>query len=137
MGSDLSYEDMTSRKIEEYSFKITSDNANIEGKPCYILESTPDGVDSEYSQHTTWVDKNTYLALKEESYDKSGKLLKLKTFKYKLIDSYQLIEKIFVENVQKKSNTVLRFEDIIINTGIQDQLFEKRNMKKKPPKIKK
>ena len=67
----------------------------------------------------------------------SGKLLKLKTFKYKLMDSFQLIEQIFVENVQKKSNTILRFENIIINTGIQDQLFEKRNMKKKPPKIKK
>ena len=63
MGSDLSYEDMTSRQMKNYSFKIIQDDANVDDKICYVLESTPDGIDSEYSKHVTWVDKDTYLHL--------------------------------------------------------------------------
>ena len=133
MGSDLSYEDMTSRQIQDYTFKIINDTTNVEGELCYELESIPKGIDSEYSRHVTWVDKNAYLALKEESYDENGRLLKLKTFKYKSIDSYYLISEIFVENVQKKSATRLIFSDLKINTGVKDKLFtNKNNMKRMP-----
>ena len=134
MGSDLSYEDMTSRQIKDYTFKIINQDA-VEGeKSCYILESIPSGIDSEYSKHVTWVEKDTYLALKEESYDKSGKLLKQKAFKYKVMDSFHLISEIFVENVQKKSNTKLTFSNLNINTGVKDKLFQQKNMKRLPRK---
>ena len=82
----------------------------------------------------TWVEKDTYLALKEESYDKSGKLLKQKAFKYKVMDSFHLISEIFVENVQKKSNTKLTFSNLNINTGVEDKLFQQKNMKRLPRK---
>ena len=134
MGSDLSYEDMTSRQIKDYTFKIINQDA-VEGEQsCYILESIPSGIDSEYSKHVTWVEKDTYLALKEESYDKSGKLLKQKAFKYKVMDSFHLISEIFVENIQKKSNTKLTFSNLNINTGVKDKLFQQKNMKRLPRK---
>ena len=134
MGSDLSYEDMTSRQMEYYSFKIVQDDAKVDAKVCYILESSPNGIDSEYSRHVTWVDKDTYLPLKEESYDENNKLLKFKTFKYSLIDSFYLISEIFVENIQKKSNTKLVFSNLHINKDIKDQLFQEKNMKRLPQK---
>ena len=134
MGSDLSYEDMTSRQMEDYSLKIVQDDAKIDAKICYILESSPNGIDSEYSKHVTWVEKDTYLPLKEESYDKNNKLLKFKTFKYSLIDSFYLISEIFVENIQKKSNTKLVFSNLRINRDIKDQLFQEKNMKRLPRK---
>ena len=134
MGSDLSYEDMTSRQMKDYSFKIIQDDAKVDNKICYILESTPDGINSEYSKHITWVEKNTYLPLKEESYDKNNKLLKFKTFKYDLMDSFYLISEIFVENIQKKSNTKLVFSNLHINKDIKDQLFQEKNMKRLPRK---
>ena len=53
MGSDLSYEDMTNRDIEEYEFKLLDDNAsckpNSENK-CYLLSSKPKDKFSEYSK---------------------------------------------------------------------------------------
>ena len=134
MGSDLSYEDMTSRQMEDYSFKIVQDDAKVDDEICYILESIPNGIDSEYSKHVTWVEKDTYLPLKEESYDKNNKLLKSKTFKYSLMDSFYLISEIFVENIQKKSNTKLVFSNLRINRDIKDQLFQEKNMKRLPRK---
>ena len=77
MGSDLTYEDMTSRPKKDYSFLIIKEET-IGDQNCYLLESKPKkGIKSSYSKHLTWVTKDTYLPIKEESYDNDGKLLKL------------------------------------------------------------
>ena len=134
MGSDLSYEDMTSRQMEDYEFLIIKEEL-INEELCYLLQSKPkNGIKSEYSKHLTWVTKNGYLPIKEESYDNDSKLLKLKKFKYTIIDSYNLVSEIFVENIQKKSSTLLNFSDLKINTNIKNNLFQEKNMKRLPRK---
>ena len=134
MGSDLSYEDMTSRPKKDYNFLIIKEEI-IEGQNCYLLQSKPKGeIKSTYSKHLTWVTKDSYLPIKEESYDNSGKLLKLKKFKYTFIESFDLVSEIFVENIQKKSNTQLIFSNLKINTNIKDDLFQQKNMKRLPRK---
>ena len=132
MGSDLSYEDMTSRESTDYSLMIINHKVVLNEKLCYLLESKPDEIKSEYSRHLTWVEQDTYLPLKEESYDKNNKLLKLKTFKYIVIDSLNLVTEIFVENIQKKTNTRLTFSGLRINTDVGDNLFQEKNMKRLP-----
>ena len=134
MGSDLSYEDMTSRQSKDYLFMIINDEVDFNEKLCYLLESKPDEIKSEYSRHLTWIEKDTYLPLKEESYDKNNKLLKLKTFKYTVMDSLNLVTEIFVENIQKKSNTRLTFSSLRINSDVKDNLFQEKNMKRLPRK---
>ena len=134
MGSDLTYEDMTSRPKKDYSFLIIKEET-IGDQNCYLLESKPKkGIKSSYSKHLTWVTKDTYLPIKEESYDNDNKLLKLKKFKYTLINSFELVSEIFVENIQKNSNTLLTFSNLKINTNIKDNLFQQKNMKRLPRK---
>jgi outer membrane lipoprotein-sorting protein len=131
MGSDMSYEDMTSREITEYNYKIIN-NETVNDVECYVLESIPNGIKSEYSRHVSWISKDNYLALKEESYDKSGNLLKEKAIEYQLIKDFHIMKELFVKNVQKNHQTVLEFEDIEINTGIEDKLFHEKNLKRMP-----
>ena len=77
MGSDLSYEDMTSRQIEDYNFTIIKED-NINNQDCYVMKSEPKkGIKSEYSKHLTWVTKDKYLPVKEESYNRENNLLKV------------------------------------------------------------
>ena len=80
MGSDLSFEDMTNRKLDDYIYKTLEleipCNPEESNNLCYLLESIPIDSNSEYSKHITWVEKDTFLSLKEESYDKEGLLLK-------------------------------------------------------------
>ena len=68
MGSDLSFEDMTNRDIEEYEYILSDENASCEEKEnyCYKLISKPKDLNSEYSYHTTWITKDNLLAVKEE-----------------------------------------------------------------------
>ena len=134
MGSDLSYEDMTSRQIEDYNFTIIKED-NINNQDCYVMKSEPKkGIKSEYSKHLTWITKDKYLPVKEESYDNKNKLLKAKSFKYVNLNSFDLASEIFVENMQKKTNTLLKLSNLRVNTNVKDNLFQEKNMKRLPRK---
>ena len=136
MGSDLSFEDMTNREVNDYQYKILNNNAscftNDEINNCYILESVPNDKNSEYSKHISWVDKTSYLSYKEESYDKEDKLLKKKTIKYSIIDNYSIMDELFVENIQKNHSTLLKVSEIKINLGFKDDMFHTKTIKRMP-----
>ena len=132
MGSDMSYEDMSSRQLDEYTFNIIGQEI-YDSISCYLLESVPrDHIRTEYSQHITWVDTSLFLPLKEESYDKSGKLLKEKYFFYSHIIGYDVLSEIKVRDVQKGHSTNLKFENIELDTGVEDKLFHEMYLKRLP-----
>ena len=132
MGSDMSYEDMTSRELNEYTYKLTGSEI-IDSSEYYILESTPNPeLESTYSKHIAWVSKSDYLVMKEESYDNSGRLLKVKLLKYKRLKGYDVLEEMYVENVQKNHNTRLTFDKIEVDTDVSDNLFQEKNLKRIP-----
>ncbi|SVD26454.1 uncharacterized protein METZ01_LOCUS379308 [marine metagenome] len=155
MGSDLSFEDLTNRNINDYSYKLISNESECEYKntktTCYELESIPKNINSQYSKHITWVIKenDTYLAIKENSFDKDGQLLKIKSIEFEKItyvifnenpDStiinsskdFYIMNKLDVKNVQKNTSTSLVVNDISINFGIEDKDFNEMNLKRLP-----
>ena len=135
MGPDLSYEDMTNRDIEEYEFSLLNDKALCNDDTeeiCYLLSSKPKDEFSEYSEHKTWVTKDTFLSLREESYDKDGKKLKYKEITYIDIDGYQIMNTLKVENLQKNTSTYLSINDIKINNGYSDDIFHSKSLKRIP-----
>ena len=132
MGSDMSYEDMSNRKKENYSFNIIK-SENYNDIKCHILESIPKKhIRSEYSKHHTWIDASLLIPLKENSYDKNEIILKEKTFSYIEINSFQILKEIYVENLQKNHSTKLIFEKIKLNTDIDDNIFHERHLKHLP-----
>ena len=78
MGSDLSYEDLSSRNLDENEYLRLADKT-IDGKECFVIQITPNkSLKSSYSKHMSWIEKSTLNAVKEESFDKRGKLKKKK-----------------------------------------------------------
>jgi outer membrane lipoprotein-sorting protein len=131
MGSDMSYEDMSSRQLDEYTFNILGQEV-YDSTSCYLLESFPrEDIRTEYSKHITWVNDN-FLSLKEESYDKSGELLKEKYFFYSHINGYDVLSEIKVRDVQKDHSTIIKFENIELDTGVEDKLFHEMYLKRRP-----
>ena len=131
MGSDLSFEDLTNRIVEDYSYNIINELDGI-----YYLESTPEKVDSEYSKHITQVreiDKGIFLAVSEESFDENNNLLKTKIFNFKKINSYYVMDKLEVTNVQDNHSTLLTVNDISLNNDFKDSKFIQRSLKIIPP----
>lgn len=131
MGSDLSFEDLTNRIVEDYSYNIINELDGI-----YYLESIPEKVDSEYSKHITQVreiEKGIFLAVAEESFDENNNLLKTKIFNFKKINSYYVMDKLEVTNVQDNHSTLLTVNDISLNNDFKDSKFIQRSLKIIPP----
>ena len=132
MGSDLSYEDMTSRALDENNYKRL-ENDMVDGKECFVLEVVPNAeIKSTYSKHITWVEKETLIAIKEESYDLGGSLRKKKKFFFDSISGYDVINEIFVEDIQKNHTTKLTMDDIKVDSGLDESLFQEKNLKRLP-----
>ena len=131
MGSDMSYEDMTSRNIDEYTYSILG-SEKIDTVDCYILESVPSGIKTEYSKHISWITKDMHLPIKEESFDKNMELLKSKSIIYQQIKEYYIMKELHVKNVQRNHQTILKFDNIEVDSGIKDNIFHEKNLKRMP-----
>ena len=81
-------------------------------------------VKSNYSKYITWVDQLSYIPIKAEFYDKQGKLLKvMEVQSLKKIDGFWTVEKVQMENIQKKHKTVIETKKIEYNRDVKDDLF--------------
>ena len=132
MGSDLSFEDLSNRRLNSNDYKRLED-AKWLGIDCYVLETVPKKESkSNYVRHVSWIDKNHMNILKEQSFNKKNKLEKEKHFSYETRGKYQLIKKVSVENLLKKHATEITFSDIVINSGISDKIFNDINLRRLP-----
>ena len=126
MGSDLSFEDMLSRNLDDFNYNILESSDNS----VYILESICKDKDSEYSRHLSWVTKNGLLIIKEYSFDKENQLLKEKIFEHVQIKDYNLVSKISVTNIQEEHSTILEINNLEVDSNINDDIFNELNLKR-------
>ncbi len=132
MGSDLSYEDLSSRELSENEYRRIDDD-NISGVECYVIEIIPnEEIKSFYQKHISWIDKTNFTILQEHSFNRKGELEKKKEYRYTLIKEYQIIDRIFVTNNIKNHTTEVIFSNIEVDNGIEDALFKEKSLKYLP-----
>ena len=132
MGSDLSYEDLSNRDLDENEYNRL-DDAVVNDIECYVLEITPKKeAKSTYTKHISWIAKNGLYGVQEESFDKRGILLKKKEYTFQKLKEYYIIDRVFVENVQKQHSTEVTFTDVQVDTGIDNSIFQEKNLKRMP-----
>jgi len=78
MGSDFSYDDISStdRKTDQDNHKILR-TEKINGKDCYVIESSSKDANYQYSKMIQWIDANNFVIYKIELYDRRGNQVKL------------------------------------------------------------
>ena len=129
MGSDLSYEDMmASRELEKrYKAKVTG-GEKVDGKDCWRVELNAVDDSVSYPKRVTWVDKQTYIPIKQELYALSGMLLKTwtmsdaKKFGERLFPTRMVIQ----DHVKKDSKTTLEFVNMEFGIKLEDEVFSMR-----------
>ena len=132
MGSDLSYEDLSNRDLDKNNYQRLNDE-KWNNKDCFVLKTIPKNeTRSSYSEHVSWIDKATLTLLKERSYDRRGDLAKEKEFEYEKRGEYDLIKRVFVKDIHTNHTTEVLFTDIKVDSGLKDDLFHERNLKRLP-----
>ncbi len=133
MGSDLSYEDMMEdpELHNLYDAKVVAEEMFLEHK-CWVLELIAKASDITYYSRKIWVDKEHYIALKENRYARSGKLLKITEVTEIMRTQNRWVAKRAVfKNVLKKGNgTEFVLESVDFNTYIPEYIFSKASLRK-------
>ncbi len=135
VGSDFSYEDVSGRNLSDDSHTLKAEET-INGRDAYKVESVPKEKSSAYfSRKISWIDKETFLPLKEEYYDKRGELYKIfRADKIENIQNIPTILKRTMLNTQNGHRTEVSFSKVKYNVGLRDNIFSERYLRSAPRK---
>ena len=104
-------------------------------RDCYVVKSAPKAGDADYSHRLSWIDKTTFLPVKEEYYDQKGELYRLFTAEeIKEVDGLPTITRRMMKNLQSGHATEVTYTRVEYNIGIEDALFSERFMRQPPKK---
>ena len=130
MGSDFTYDDLGDRHPSSDTHKLLREET-IDGEICYVVESIPKEEEYMYSKTITWIIKDKWIGKKKEFYDEDEDLLKTLTVnETKVIKDYIVITLSEMHNVQKDHKTVMKLDNVILDSGVSDDKFTERMMKR-------
>ncbi len=127
MGSDFSYEDLsTSSYTRYYTAKLLEETDTT-----WKLELTlKKGADRAYPRIIMLVDKEKEMPIHSEMFDDNGNLWKVVEEEVIQVGKYWVPQKITMKNVKKGTQTVLVFENIKVDVQLKDSIFSKRFLKR-------
>ena len=133
MGSDLSYEDMMEDRhlLKLYDAEVVGEETFVE-RPCWVLKLTAKEKDVAYHSRDVWIDQERYLALKENRYAKSGKLLKTTEVKSVIKEGDRWVgEKVvFKDELKSGKGTEFIIESVEFDIDIPEYIFSKAALRK-------
>ncbi len=134
VGSDFTYEDVSGRDLEDDNHLIEREE-KVGNRDCYVLKSTPKAGDADFAHKVTWVDKGSFLPLREEQYDKKGVRYKLFTAdEVADIKGFPTVIKRTMKNLQTGHRTEVAYLKTDYDLGLEDNLFSERFLRQPPRK---
>jgi hypothetical protein len=139
VGSDFTYEDVSGRDVTSDTHSLLR-SEKLEDRDCYVIESTPKEP-TDYIKRLSWIDKKTFLPLKEEYYDAQKELFRIftadKVEEIKLGDgekkkSFPTVTKRTMKNVKTGHRTEVSYKTVLYNLGLRDKEFSDRYMRRPP-----
>jgi outer membrane lipoprotein-sorting protein len=137
VGTDFSYGDIIGFKVAEWRHALLREEA-VDGVPCFVVESVPLSTatqeNSGYSKRVQWISRDSFVALKGEFYDASGRLLKVMTATdIREVDPakhrWQAM-RLEARNAQTGHATIIQFDNFKANQGLNAQQFAARELER-------
>lgn len=133
MGSEFSYEDLSSQTIDKYTYNYLRDEpcpAHPE-QMCFVSERMPKDEDSGYTKQVAWVDQEEYRVWKVEYYDRKESLLKTMTIEDfdQYLGQYWRPTVVEMLNHQTGKSTTMKWSNYEFKVGFSDRDFDKDSLK--------
>ena len=131
MGSEFSYEDMSSHEVEEYTYRYLRDEPCGE-LTCTVIEQAPLDKKSGYSRKLVWQDTDELRTWKVELYDRRGSHLKTLTLaNYRqYLDRYWRAGEQTMVNHLTGASTVLQWTDFRFRNNLDDGEFTRTALRR-------
>jgi len=131
LGSEFAFEDLTSFEVLKYSYRFLREEI-YNGVDSFVIESYPQYEYSGYTRHIVWVDKERYIPLKTDYYDRKDSLLKTLENKgyQQYLEKYWRADEMLMTNHQNGKSTVLLWENYSFRNGLTDRDFDRNTLKR-------
>ncbi len=130
-GTEFSIEDVSQRKIKDYTYKIIGEGI-FNKRPVWKIAAIPTAARAKktfYSKVITWVDKERLVKMKDELFNRKGDLFKqLITKKVDYIDGVWIVTESSMINLNSRRITNYDVLSIGFNMEIDDSFFTQRSM---------
>lgn len=131
VGSEFSYEDLSSQEKEKYENKLIGEET-INGIECYVVERRPKYDNSAYQRIIAYIDKEYFRYRKVDYFDHQNKLLKTQLLDdYQLFDGrYWLSQKNIMTNHHNGKHSTMLWMDIEVKAKLSDSHFSLSALKR-------
>ena len=140
VGSDFLYEDVSGRTLTEDDHELIETNNEY-----YVVKNVPKQPDTvEFSYFNVSIDRNTFVPMKMEFFDKKDKLYRtiesktvemIKVKDGKTIHQFPTVTKAVVSDLNTQSKTVMEFTKVDYNINLKN-IFTERYLRKPPREAK-
>ena len=131
MGSEFSYEDMSSPEVEKYTYLYLRDEPCGE-LTCTVTEQVPVDRKSSYSRQVVWQDTGEIRTWKVDYYDRKNSHLKTLTFAgyQQYLDQYWRSAEMTMVNHLTGKSTVLNWTNFQFRTDMDDGDFTQTGLRR-------
>ncbi|EAT10904.1 outer membrane lipoprotein-sorting protein [Bermanella marisrubri] len=136
MGTDFSYEDLSTENLEEYSYSLLGEEI-INGTKHYKIEAIANNEEtlneSGYSRRLLWIESTNYILAKAFYFNKAGqhvKTLIAENIRPVSGTDVSRSHKVTMKNLKTGHQTQLTYEDYLINKGLSSNQFSMRSLER-------
>ena len=138
MGTDFSFEDLAIvTEILDWSDRdasatVEKEDSCGEGDHCWVLVFVPKEKDVAYARIRLWLDSQ-YRTHRFQFLDDKGEIVKqLEATDIRSVNGIPTAFRLDMKNVRAGSHTVVDFEDVKFDTGLEDRMFTEHQLEKGP-----
>ena len=137
MGSDFTYSDMTSRNIDDYTYRIAKE-ASVRDHKVWVMESVPKAQktidETGYTKSYMYVRQDNFVVVRAlHILKETGKKKYLDVKKLEKIDGIWVATEIEMKTTKDKQTlhrTILKLDDVKFNQDLDDAFFTVRRIEK-------
>ena len=130
-GTEFSIEDMESNKVEDYTYRILKEG-NYMKRPVWVVESVPTpkrARKTRYGKAISWIDKERYLTMKVNLYNRHGKLYKQMTMRgIEKIDNVWISRRVTMNNLSTRRVTNMELLSVAFNMEVSEEFLTQRTL---------
>jgi hypothetical protein len=122
-GTDFSFEDLEERDINQYDYKLLTEET-IDGALCWKIESRPKQAKaSQYTHSYVWVRKADYVVAQIENYKSKLLVRRARYTDIQRVQNLWTAQTIEMNDIPRNSKTILKIDKLQYNTPMKDEDF--------------
>ena len=130
-GTEFFSDDVQLMKVEEYNYNVVREEA-YDNHPCWVIEATPTAERARktaYEKLVMWIDKDRKLILRQDIYNRAGKL-----YRQRLNKDFVKVDDVWIARQQTMNNLVddrisaIQNISVTYNKDLPDDMLSERSL---------